>query len=196
MLAGSGLGYAAGAHLAGVRPRTSGDVEASVAATLVAGYAGAAVVHALGADEERLFTAAAMADSVTGWAWAERTLAGRHLSGGQARMMALGSSGGLLLGLATGLLVTDEPRVQTLLSAGGAAVGFLALERATGPGEDDALLDRVRGRRAGSDTVMENAAAAGWPRRSVRLAPAAILVCGGSRRVEAVPGVRLTWVIR
>ncbi len=174
MLAGSALGYWGGQRLAARVPHSSGDVEATVVTAGLGAYSACALVALADIEQHRAYSAAAAAGLVAGGWLGEDRFAGQELSTDQARLALLGAGGGLLLGVATHLVVApDAKTVAPLLSALGADTGFWLVGRAVA---------RPRGTKSAAARV--------------GLGPAVMRADRGRGQAAIVPALRATWVLR
>jgi hypothetical protein len=125
-LAGSALGYWGGRAFARRQHFTRGDADALLITALLGGYSGIALmVVADVVDNEKAFTAAAMAGGTLGVVAGERRGRGRDFSTGDARLIGLGALGGALLGGAFTALIDDQnQRLGAALTAAGALSGY------------------------------------------------------------------------
>ncbi len=140
-LIGSGLGYLGGHSLARRQAYTRGDAQVLGTAGVLGAFAAAATIKLADVEEEKVYTAAAMAGSAAGVTLGHTRLRDLNFTTGEARMLLLGAFGGYLMGGAVGLIVAeDSDRAMVALVALGSLGGFwftgrTIAEQARNPGE-------------------------------------------------------------
>jgi len=134
LLVGSAAGLMAGKFLANSQPYTRGDAQVLRGAGLLGAYIPLAIVDLVEPDEDRVYTATAMAGSIVGLGLGHHLVRGKDFTTGQGTLINLGGLAGGFVGLGIAYVVTPEEEDDNgawylASSAIGAAGGFWLLYR-------------------------------------------------------------------
>jgi hypothetical protein len=133
LLVGGLGGVAAAYHRARARPYSWGDAEALRTAGFLGGFAATAVVDWSGTEDEKAYTAGALAGIAAGLAVGDRLVARTELTGGQAILIELGTVAGSVAGLGLAYLLASDDADGTVYltsTAAGATAGYALTYRA------------------------------------------------------------------
>jgi hypothetical protein len=132
ILLGSGVGLLAGKLLANKQPYTRGDAYVLQAMGILGAYIPLAIVDIAGAENAKVYTAAAMLGSAIGLGLGHKLTGGKNFSTSQGNLISLSGLSGGLLGLGLAYLISSEGDNSALYltsSSLGALGGFWLMYR-------------------------------------------------------------------